>query len=210
MTSNDTQLAQTECRAESIEEDDAPIDREKAQQGVRILLEAMGEDPERSGLIETWKRRVPDVLETFSEGERIAEKPTMRTFDATSDELVVKTGIPIYSLCEHHLLPFHGTAHVAYRPNGEVVGLSKLARYVRWQSRRLTMQEELTNAIAEGLTEEIDAEVTLVEITAQHLCESMRGVETETATTTRATVGDPTSDERRHFTEMVRRAEDSS
>jgi len=210
MTSNDTQLAQMECRAESIEEDDAPIDREKAQQGVRILLEAMGEDPERSGLIETWKRRVPDVLETFSEGERIAERPTMRTFDATSNELVVKTGIPIYSLCEHHLLPFHGTAHVAYRPNGEVVGLSKLARYVRWQSRRLTMQEELTNAIAEGLTEEIDAEVTLVEITAQHLCESMRGVETETATTTRATVGDPTSDERRHFTEMVRRAEDSS
>lgn len=113
----------------------------------------------------------------------------MRTFDAETDDLVVKTGIPFYSLCEHHLLPFHGTAHVAYRPGSEVVGLSKLARYVRWQSRQLTMQERLTNDIATGLAEELDAPLVLVQMNVTHLCEAMRGIETKSTTTTRKVVG---------------------
>jgi len=183
------------------------FDHEKARQGVHLLLEAMGEDPDRPALIDTWKRRVPAVFETFSEGDRAAAKPELRTFDADSEELVIKTEIPIYSLCEHHLLPYHGRVYVAYKPDGEVVGLSKIPRYVRWQSRRLTMQETLTRDIAEGLADELGAECVLVEITATHMCEAMRGVETETATTTRATVGEPTDAERRRFADAVRRTE---
>jgi len=187
--------------------DASVFDAEKAREGVRLLLEAMGEEPDRPGLADTWQRRVPDVFETFSEGDRPAAKPTMRTFETDSDELVVKTGIPVYSLCEHHLLPYHGEAHVAYRPDGEVVGLSKLPRYVRWQSRRLTMQEELTRDIADGLAGELGADAVLVEMTATHMCEAMRGVERETATTTRATVGTPTDAERERFADAVSRAE---
>jgi len=118
----------------------------------------------------------------------------MRTFLAESDGLVVKTGIPLYSLCEHHVLPYHGVAHVGYEPDGEVVGLSKLPRYLRWQSRRLTMQESLTHEIASGLREEIDA---------THLCEAMRGVERATETTTRATVGDLSTEAVRRFERAI-------
>ncbi len=185
----------------------AGIDHEKAQRGVKLVLEAIGEDPDRPGLTDTWQRRIPEMLATLSEGDRRSAKPTMRTFEATSQDLVVKTGIPVYSLCEHHMLPYHGTAHIAYRPDGDVVGLSKLIRYVRWQSRRLTMQEELTQDIAHGLADEIDAEAVLVEISATHLCEAMRGIETETTTTTRATVGEPTGDERHRFEDAIARTD---
>ena len=187
--------------------DDEGIDREKAQRATRLLLEALGEDPDRPGLEETWERRVPGAFATLTDGNRAEAKPTMRTFDAESDDLVVKTSIPFYSLCEHHLLPFHGTAHIAYRPGEEVVGLSKLARYVRWQSRQLTMQERLTNDVASGLSEELDAPVVLVEMNATHLCEAMRGIETETTTTTRTTVGEPTDVEREQFQAAVDRTE---
>lgn len=182
------------------------FDREKAQRGVRLLLESMGVDPESEELLETWERRVPESLETLSEGYREPEKPTVRTFASENDELVVKTGIPIYSLCEHHLLPYHGTAHVAYRPDGEVAGLSKLVRYVRWQSRRLTIQEQLTQEIADGLAEEIGADAVIVEINATHFCEAMRGIETHTETRTLATAGSPTGDERRQFQDAITRA----
>lgn len=175
------------------------VDREKAQEATRLLLEAIGKNPDQEGLADTWQRRVPDAFATLTEGNREAAKPTMRTFDAGSDDLVIKTGIPFYSLCEHHLIPFHGTAHVAYRPGDEVVGLSKLARYVRWQSRQLTMQERLTNDIASGLAGELDAPMVFVEMTATHLCEAMRGIETESTTTTRTTIGEPTNIEREQF-----------
>lgn len=179
------------------------IDWEKAQRGTRLLLEAVGQNPDRGALVDTWKRRVPASLETLTEGHRTAEKPNMRTFDAETDDLVIKTGIPIYSLCEHHLLPYHGTVHLAYRPNGYVVGLSKLSRYVRWQSRKLTIQEELTQSLAMGLEEEIDAEAVVVEVSATHLCESMRGVESATETTTQATAGDISTEDRRRFRSAV-------
>lgn len=188
---------------DSIESDEHAIDHSKAQEGVRLLLEAVGEDPDADALEETWKRRVPDALETLTAGSRVDEKPTLRTFDATGNDLVVKTGIPVYSLCEHHLLPYHGTAHIAYRPDDEVVGLSKLPRYVRWQSRRLTMQEQLTSDIAHGLADEIGAGAVAVEISATHLCEAMRGVETATETTTRSTVGELTESERERFNKRI-------
>lgn len=209
MPSEDTHLVETNRSSDSKDGESTAIDHEKAQRGVRLLLEAMGENPDRPELTETWKRRAPDVLETFSEGKRLEDKPTMRTFDADSDGLIVKTGIPVYSLCEHHLLPYQGKAHVAYRPEDRVVGLSKLPRYVRWQSRRLTMQEQLTRDIADGLADEVDAETVLVEITATHMCEAMRGVETATETTTRTTVGSPTDTEQRRFRDAIQRAEDS-
>lgn len=179
------------------------IDWEKAQQGTRLLLEAVGKDPDRGALVDTWKRRVPASLETLTEGHRTAEKPDMRTFDAETDDLVIKTGIPLYSLCEHHLLPYHGTVHLAYRPNGQVVGLSKLARYVRWQSRKLTIQEQLTQSLATGLAEEIDAEAVVVEVSATHLCEAMRGIESATETTTQATVGNLSDKARRRFRSTI-------
>jgi len=189
---------------DSIDSDEHAIDRSKAQEGVRLLLEAVGEDPDADGLKETWERRVPETFETLTAGTRVEEKPTLRTFEATGDDLVIKTGIPVYSLCEHHLLPYHGTAHVAYRPDGEVVGLSKIPRYVRWQSRRLTVQERLTSDVAHGLADEIGADAVAVEISATHLCEAMRGVETATETTTRATVGELTESERERFNQRIR------
>jgi GTP cyclohydrolase I len=183
--------------------EDRAIDWEKAQQGAKLLLEAVGAEPESERLAETWQRRVPSAFETLSEGRRSEAKPSMRTFPAESDDLVVKTGIPLYSLCEHHLLPYHGVAHVGYEPNGEVVGLSKLPRYVRWQSRRLTMQESLTHEIAAGLREEIGATGVIVEIEATHLCEAMRGIERATETTTRATAGDLSPEAVRRFERAI-------
>ena len=183
------------------------FNEEKAREGARLLLEAVGRDPGECGVLDTWMRRIPAMLETLTEGRRPEEKPTMRTFDAKTDGLVVKTGIPLYSLCEHHLLPFHGVAHVAYRPGESMVGLSKLARYVRWRSRRLTTQEELTSDIATGLADEIDASGVVVEVTATHMCEAMRGVEMSTTTTTRKTVGELSTIDREQFYESVRRAD---
>lgn len=183
------------------------FDEKKAREGARLLLEAVGRDPGEHGVSDTWTRRVPAMLETLTEGRRPEEKPTMRTFETETDGLVVKTGIPLYSLCEHHLLPFYGVAHVAYHPGESMVGLSKLARYVRWRSRRLTTQEALTSDIATGLADEIDATGVVVEVTATHMCEAMRGVETSTSTTTRETVGELSTTDREQFRESVRRAD---
>jgi len=181
------------------------IDWEKAQKGTRLLLEAVGADPDQEHLQDTWQRRVPRAFETLTEGHREVAKPTMRTFPSEDSSIVIKTGIPVYSLCEHHLLPYHGTAHVAYVPDGTVVGLSKLPRYVRWQSRRLTMQESLTRDIASGLRSEIGATGVIVEFTATHLCEAMRGVERATETTTRAVEGEVTTTAKRQFERAIDR-----
>lgn len=197
---------------QSAQLDDAPdgsshshtgIDIEKARRGSKLLLEAVGEDPGEEPLRETWQRRVPELVETLTEGSREEAKPTLRTFEEEADQLIVKTAIPVYSLCEHHLLPYHGVAHVGYHPGTEVIGLSKLPRYVRWQSRRLTTQEGLTEDIAAGLRREIEADSVMVQISAEHLCEAMRGVETATETTTRAVVGDPTERDREQFETVI-------
>lgn len=182
---------------------DERIDIEKAQEGTRLLLEAIGEDPGAAPYTETWQRRVPEALATLTTGSREDEKPQMRTFEAETNELVIKSGIPFHSLCKHHLLPYSGQATVAYRPRDEMVGLSKLSRYVRWQSRQLTTQEEVTEEIATGLRNELDAKTVMVQIAATHLCEAMRGVTTETETTTRAVAGEPTASQRRRFNHAV-------
>lgn len=184
-------------------DDEQQVDYEKAQQATKMLLEAVGEDPSRSGLVETWRRRVPNAFETLTEGTRPAAKPEIRTFAAENDELIVKTGIRFYSLCEHHILPFYGHVHVAYRPDGRVVGLSKLARFVRWKSRQLSVQEELTREIADGLDEELNPRCILVQMSATHMCEAMRGVERKSTTHTSASAGDPSERDRDAFNNAV-------
>ncbi|WP_318571202.1 GTP cyclohydrolase I FolE [Salinigranum marinum] len=193
----------TNGELQSTSESFSEIDWEKAQEGTRLLLEAVGADSDQEHLQDTWQRRVPQAFETLTEGHREVAKPTMRTFPSEDTSTVIKTGIPVYSLCEHHLLPYYGTAHVAYVPNGAVVGLSKLPRYIRWQSRRLTMQESLTRDIAEGLRTEIGATGVIVELTATHLCEAMRGVERATETTTRAVEGQVTDAVKRQFERAI-------
>ena len=189
---------------------ESTIDWAKAQKAARLLLEAIGEDPERSGLVDTWQRRLPAAMESLSEGYRATEKPAMRTFESDGSDFVVKTGIPVYRLCEPHLLPFYGTAHLAYRSDGRVVGLSKLIRYVQWRSRCLTMQERLTRGIADGLADELGATTVLAELRMTHLCEAMRGIESETETTTRASNGAPTDEERQRFGDAIKKSETSN
>ena len=179
------------------------IDWDQAQEGVQLLLDAIGEDTSEETLSETWRRRVPATFETLTEGTRQSEKPRMETFEEATEGFIVKTGIPVYSLCKHHLLPYHGTAHIGYRPDGAVIGLSKLARYVRWQSRRLTVQEGLTREVAEGLADEIGASAVIVEIRATHLCEAMRGIETATETVTRAAIGEIADKEAGQFNRSI-------
>lgn len=154
------------------------------------LIDAIDEDPERDGLEETWRRRAPKMWETVTEGYDEDNKPEMTSFPAEGEELVVKKEIPFYSLCEHHLLPFFGKVHIGYMPDEEIIGLSKLIRYTRWKSRKLGTQERLTREIAEGLSEELDPQGVMVAVEAEHMCESMRGIETtDTTTTTTASTG---------------------
>ena len=147
------------------------------------LIDSIGEDPSRNGLEETWKRRAPEMWKTVTEGYDESNKPEMTSFSTDEDGMVVKKDIPFHSLCEHHLLPFSGTVHIGYIPNGEIIGLSKLIRYTRWSARKLSTQERLTQEIAEGLSEELDPEGVMVAIEAEHMCEAMRGVETPDTTT---------------------------
>jgi GTP cyclohydrolase I len=154
------------------------VDRAKVEQAVRLLLEGIGEDPGRDGLIDT-PRRVADFYE-----EVIATEPddlSSIVVDIGSDthqEMVLVRDIVFHSLCEHHLTPFFGVAHVAYIPskNGRITGLSKIVRLVRVAASRLQLQERLTSTIADTLVESLDPEGVLVLIKAEHLCMSMRGV----------------------------------
>lgn len=156
----------------------------------RAIVAKTGDDPEREDLQETWNHRAPEMWETLTEGYHEEAKPDMTSFEAEHEGLIVKTEIPFYSLCEHHLLPYFGTVHIGYVPNGKVLGLSKLIRYTRWRARRLTIQERLTREIAEGIADEVGAEGVIVQIEGEHMCEAMRGIETpETTTVTSVSTG---------------------
>jgi len=162
---------------------------------VAALLEAIGEDPRRDGLRET-PDRVARAWFELTAGIRYDPADDLaKTFDTDHHELVIVRDIPFYSLCEHHLLPFHGHAHVAYIPSGRVVGLSKIARCVRGFAARLQIQEVLTSQIADAIEERLEAGGVAVVIEAEHLCMSMRGVRAPGAiTTTSALRGVFTSD----------------
>jgi GTP cyclohydrolase I len=168
-------------------EDRQPIDHDAARRAVRDLLVALGRDVREPGLRET-PRRVADAYAELLTHEPVA----LTTFpnDAGYDELVVVREIPFHSLCMHHLLPFHGVAHVAYLPGDRIIGLSKLARVVELHARDLQLQERLTMQVADCLQEHLRPKGVGVVLEAEHLCMSLRGVQKAgTRTTTSALLG---------------------
>lgn len=166
------------------------MDREKIEAGVRLILEGVGEDLEREGLRDTPRRVAEMYDEVFAGLTQDAGKHLCVTFDESHQEMVLVRDIPLYSMCEHHLLPFIGRAHVAYIPgrNGRVCGLSKLARVVDVFAKRPQVQERLTSQVADTIIEFLEPQGVLVVIEAEHLCMSMRGVQKPGAITTTSAV----------------------
>lgn len=156
----------------------APFDHERIRNAVRELLIGMGEDPDRDGLRETPTRVAKSFSEIFSGLHQSAEEVLTTTFSLGHDELIVVKDIPVYSTCEHHLLPFHGVGHVGYIPSesGRITGLSKIARLVEMYARRPQVQERLTTQIADAMVNILDARGVIVVIECEHLCMSMRGI----------------------------------
>lgn len=152
------------------------IDREKIEAGVRLLLEGMGEDVNREGLVETPQRIARMYEEIFAGLEQTPKEHLSKTFSVTDNGMVLEKDIVFYSTCEHHLLPFYGKAHVAYIPDGKVAGLSKLARTVEVYAKRPQLQERLTAQIADALMEYLKPAGAMVMIEAEHMCMTMRGV----------------------------------
>ena len=166
------------------------MDLARIEKAVREILEAIGEDPDRDGLKDT-PIRVARAYAEIASGlhEDPAEHLTV-TFESSHDEMVIVRDIPLYSLCEHHLLPFSGTAHVAYIPgdDGRITGLSKIARLVEGYSRRPQVQEQLTVQIADAMERTLEPRGVMVIIEAEHLCMSMRGVQKAGSTTVTSAV----------------------
>ena len=154
------------------------IDREAIEASVRSILEAIGEDPQRDGLVHTPERVASMYVEIFAGMHHDPVGDLDVVFEAGHDEMIMVRDIDLASLCEHHLVPFIGKAHVAYIPNlkGQITGLSKLARLVDTLSKRPQVQERLTTQIADAIEKGLDPRGVLVVIEAEHLCMSMRGV----------------------------------
>lgn len=152
------------------------IDSARVEHAIRELLLAIGEDTQREGLRDT-PERVARMYEEISEGiDQDAREVLSVQFDESHQEMVLMRDMPFYSLCEHHLLPFFGTAHVAYIPHGKIVGISKLARAVDIFAKRPQVQERLTSQIADAIMETVEPSGVAVVMRAEHLCMSMRGV----------------------------------
>lgn len=162
------------------------IDKEKIMKSTRLLLEAIGDNPDREGLLETPKR-VANMYDKILNG--FTEKPEkhLKVFEAEANDMVIVKDIPFYSFCEHHLVVFFGKIHIAYIPNGKMVGLSKLVRMARVYAKRPQVQERLTKQIADALVKTLSEDV-MVYIEAEHMCMSMRGVRTPGAKTVTSAV----------------------
>jgi len=152
------------------------INQEKIATGVRLILEGLGEDLERDGLRDTAERVARMYAELLQGTHEDPREHLTVVFDEQHDEMVLVKDVPFSSLCEHHLLPFHGQVHAAYIPRGKVVGLSKIARVIESFARRLQVQERMTSQIADLLMEELGAQGVGVVIEASHTCMTMRGV----------------------------------
>jgi len=152
------------------------MDLEKIKSGVNLILEGIGEDSNRQGLVGTPDRVARMYEEIFSGINNTAERDLSITFDTDSKEIVIEKDITFYSMCEHHLMPFYGKAHIAYIPDGRVVGLSKLARTVETYAKKPQIQERLTGEIADAIMEYLKPKGVIVMLEAEHMCMTMRGV----------------------------------
>jgi GTP cyclohydrolase I len=164
---------------------EAGVDKARIEKAVREILEAVGEDPDRDGLVRTPRRVAEMYVEILGGLHDDPESVLDITFESGHDEMVMVRDIPLFSLCEHHVIPFVGKAHVAYIPNedGRITGLSKLARLVDVYARRPQVQENLTTQIADTIERVLQPRGVLVVIEAEHLCMSMRGIRKPGTTT---------------------------
>ncbi|MCC9205623.1 GTP cyclohydrolase I FolE [Arthrobacter sp. zg-Y769] len=172
MTDFDDELLTAEAAA------DSPVDQPRIERAVREILLAIGEDPDRDGLRETPSRVAKSYTEIFGGLHQSPSDLLATTFDLDHEEMVLVKDIPFYSTCEHHLVPFHGSAHIGYIPShdGKVTGLSKLARLVDVYARRPQVQERMTTQIVDALMSNLSPRGAIVVIECEHLCMSMRGV----------------------------------
>ena len=175
---------------------------------VRNMLIAIGEDPDREGLLKT-PERVEKSMKFLTRGysQNIEEVVNGALFEAESDDMIIVRDIEFFSMCEHHMLPFFGKCHVGYIPNKKILGLSKVARIVDMFARRLQIQERMTKEIASALMEILDAQGVGVVIEAQHLCMQMRGVEKQDSFTTTSSMQGSFRSElatRNEFTRLIR------
>ena len=152
------------------------MDKEKIEAGVKLILEGIGENPDREGLIDTPDRIARMYEEIFGGLTQTAEEPLSKTFHVKDNAMVLEKDITFYSTCEHHFMPFYGKAHIAYIPNGKVTGLSKLARTVDVYARRPQIQERLTVQIADALERVLAPKGIMVMLEAEHTCMTMRGI----------------------------------
>lgn len=159
------------------------VNQDKIKQAVELFLEGIGEDIAREGLKDTPDRVARMCTEIFAGIDEDASGHLSRTFPIEHNEMVMEKDITFYSVCEHHLLPFYGKAHIAYIPNGRVVGLSKLARTVEVYARRPQIQEQMTSQIADALMEHLKTKGVMVMLEAEHMCMTMRGVKKAGSTT---------------------------
>lgn len=152
------------------------MDREKIMEGVKLILDGIGEDVTREGLLET-PERVAKMYEELAGGYTDSASTYLaKRFDVENNDIVLEKDIEFYSLCEHHMLPFYGRVAIAYIPNGEVIGLSKMARTVEVFAKRLQLQERMTAQIADAFMEELKPKGVMVMIEAEHMCMTMRGI----------------------------------
>lgn len=152
------------------------IDENKIKEAVKMIIEAVGENPEREGLVDTPDRIARMYSEIFCGISQDASEHLRKTFSAPDSEMVIEKDIQFYSMCEHHLVPFYGKVHIAYIPNERVVGLSKLARTVEVFAKRPQLQERMTSQIANALEENLNPKGVMVIIEAEHMCMTMRGI----------------------------------
>ncbi len=152
------------------------VNHEKVKEAIKLLLEGIGEDVNREGLLDT-PDRIARMYEEICGGmDEDAREHLSKVFSVDNNEMVLEKDIVFYSMCEHHLMPFYGKAHVAYIPNGKVVGLSKLARTVEVYAKRLQIQEQMTGQIADAMMEHLAPQGVMVMLEAEHMCMTMRGI----------------------------------
>ena len=183
------------------------IDHEKIEQAVRLRLEGMGEDVNREGLLETPDRIARMCAEIYGGLYEDASVHLKKQFTVERNDIVVEKDITFYSVCEHHLLPFYGKAHIGYIPNGKVVGLSKLARTVDVFARRPQIQEKLTSQIADALEESLNPQGVIVMLEAEHMCMTMRGIKkpgSKTITTVAKGIYKEDREERKEILSLMR------